>query len=104
MMEKLKRYVRKKKEQYMWNIGPETSEFVFLHRNIFTPVQRSRPVSAFIRRHLLFYLDTTDLNAHLATLTYSTYSVESTAHDFRGTDWTQKGNGDGETQNLEWEE
>lgn len=60
-------------------------------------------MSAFIRRHLLFYLDTTDLNAHLATLTYSTYSVESTAHDFRGSDWTQQGSGDGETQDLEWE-
>lgn len=40
-----------------------------LEMNLFTTVQRSRPMSAFTRRrHLLFHpLYTTGLNAHLAS-------------------------------------
>lgn len=71
-------------------------------KNVFTPVQRSRPTSAFTgRRHLLFHhlLYTTGLNAHLASAhvyiytlihTYSTYTVGSTANNLRGgrgTEW-----------------
>lgn len=89
----------RKRTVHQWNRPGDHLQmhlYTFLHRkkNVFTPVQRSRPMSAFTRRrHLLFHhwLDTTGLNArvYMYTHTYSTYTVGSTADKLGGRqrDW-----------------
>lgn len=75
---------------------PALCTFLQRKKKVFTPVQRSRPVSAFTRRHLLFHADwillalkhTWQVHVCLYTLIHTVHGLWQLEGGVRRTEWT----------------